>query len=313
MKGFKYVETLEVTFEKMSDNDIINKTAYFNSDTETIINDNEIVKSLEYSKERILNIISIWISEGSGWTVKSVDNHYLNIVKYNPIKGSSYIKLPIELKNSNKGLVNIKNEDDDCFRWCHIRYLNPQDKDPQRIKKTDKNMINKLDYSGIEFPVTTKHNKIEIQNNININVFGYEEKQPFPIHISKEKNENHLNLLLITEDEKNHYVLIKDFNKFMYNQTKHKDKKHFCMYCLQNFTTEKIFKNHSEICMVFNGKQAIEMPNKDNNKLEFNNFHKQLPMPFVIYADFEGITEKIHGCQPNDDKSFTETSETCRL
>ena len=49
-------------------------------------------------------------------------------------------------------------------------------------------MINKLDYSGIEFPVTTKqYNKIEIQNNININVFGYEEKQPFPIHISKEK------------------------------------------------------------------------------------------------------------------------------
>ena len=116
-----------------------------------------------------------------------------------------------------------------------------------------------------------------------------------------------MNLLLITEDENNHYVLIKDFNKFMYNQTKHKDKKHFCIYCLQNFTTEKILKNHSEICMVFNGKQAIEMPNKDNNKLEFNNFHKQLPVPFVIYADFEAITEKIHGCQPNDDKSYTET------
>ena len=180
MKGFQYVETLEVTFEKMSDDNVINKTAYFNSQTETITNDNEIVESLKYSKEQILNIISIWSSEGSGWTVKSVNNHYLNIAKYNPIKGTSYVKLPIELKNSN--------EDDECFRWCHIRYLNPQDKDPQRIKKTDKNMINKLDYSGIEFPVTTKqYNKIEIQNNININVFGYKEKQPFPIHISKEK------------------------------------------------------------------------------------------------------------------------------
>ena len=91
----------------MSNDDIINKTAYFNSDTEAVINDNEIVKSLQYSKERILNTISVWISEGSGWTVKSVNNH-LNIVKYNPIKGSSYIKLPIELKNSNKGLINIK-------------------------------------------------------------------------------------------------------------------------------------------------------------------------------------------------------------
>ena len=68
-------------------------------------------------------------------------------------------------------------------------------------------MIDNLDYSGIEFPVNVKqYNKIEKQNNININVFGYEEKQPFPIYLSKEKNENHLNLLLITEDEKNHYV-----------------------------------------------------------------------------------------------------------
>ena len=135
MKGFKYIETLEVTFEKMSNNDIISKTAYFNSDVDAITNYNEISESLKYSQERILNIISIWISEGSGWTVKSIDNHYLNIVKYNPFKGSSYIKLPEELKNSSKGLINIKNEDNECFRWCHIRYLNPQDKDSQRIKK----------------------------------------------------------------------------------------------------------------------------------------------------------------------------------
>ena len=48
------------------------------------------------------------------------------------------------------------------------------------------------------------------------------------------------------------------------------------------------------------------MLTKDNNILKFNNFNKQLPVPFVIYADFEAITEKIHGCQPNNNKSFTE-------
>ena len=106
LKVFTYVETLEVTFEKMSDDNVINKTAYFNSDVDAITNDNEISESLKYSQERILNII--WISEGSGWTVKSIDNHYLNIVKYDPVKGSSYIKLPEELKHSSKGLVNIK-------------------------------------------------------------------------------------------------------------------------------------------------------------------------------------------------------------
>ena len=178
------------------------------------------------SKQNILNKIAQWISEGSGWTVKSVDSHYMNIAKYEPMKGSSYIQLPQELRNSAKGLLNMKNDDNECFRWCHIRHLNPQEKYPQRIKKVDKPYIEKLDYSGIEFPVGVKHyNKIEKQNSININVFGYENKQPYPLYVSKEKYEDHMELLLVTKNENKHYVLIKDFNKFMYNQTKHEHRK----------------------------------------------------------------------------------------
>ena len=131
MKGLKYVETLKVTFEKISADEIVEKSAYFNSTPQTIINQMEIADSLQSSKQQILNKIAQWISEGSGWTIKSVDSHYLNIVKYKPLKGSSYIQLPSELRM--KGLINMKNEDNKCFRWCHIRHLNPQDKDPQRI------------------------------------------------------------------------------------------------------------------------------------------------------------------------------------
>ena len=149
-------------------------------------------------------------------------------------------------------------------------------------------------------------NKIEKQNEININVFGYEEKQPYPIYISKEKHEDHMELLLITKDENKHYVLIKDFNKFMYNQTKHKDKKHFCMYCLQCFSSESVLNNHKDNCIQVNGTQAVKMPDKDHSILKFNNFHKQQAVPFVIYADFEAIIEKIQGCQQNNVKSYTE-------
>ena len=308
MKGLKFVETLRVTFEKQTGREErIMKTAYFNSQPQTITNDTQIELALSSSKQVILNKIAVWISEGSGWTVQSVDNHYLNVVKYEPIKGSSYIKLPHELRNSSQSLINIKNSDNECFRWCHIRHLNPQDRNPQRIKKSDKAFIQNLNYSGIEFPVTTKqYNKIEKHNEININVFGYEEKQKYPIYVSKEKYEDCMNLLLITENENKHYVLIKDFNKFMYNQTKHKERKHFCMHCLQCFSSERVLTDHKENCIQVNGTQAIKMPTKDDNILKFNNAHRQLPVPFVIYADFEAITEKIHGCQPNDDKSYTE-------
>ena len=148
------------------------------------------------SRQEILNTIDKWVSEGLGWVIDRIDSHYLNVTLYKPLNGSSYIELPTELRNPKKGLINIKNEDDKCFRWCHVRHLN----------------------HGINFPLSQKHyNKVKKQNSIRINVFGYENGQPFPIHISKETFEDQMNLLLIIKDEKKHYVLIKDFNAFMYN------------------------------------------------------------------------------------------------
>ena len=117
--------------------------------TRIIINDSEIDDALQLSKQKILNLIAKWISEGSGWTIESINNYFLNIVKYRPLKGSSYMELPKELRNSAKGLINLKNNDNECFKWCHIRHLNPQDEKPQRIKKSDRQYINNLDYTGI--------------------------------------------------------------------------------------------------------------------------------------------------------------------
>ena len=289
MKGFKFIETLEVTLEKDTIDSktgkrvSIYKTAFFNGKAKTITKVDHIEPELNMSRQEILNVIDKWVSEGSGWVIDRIDSHYLNVTLYKPLSGSSYIKLPAKLGNSRKGLINLKNEDSECFRWCHIRHLNPQEKNPQRIKKEDKIMIEKLDYSGIEFPISKKdYNKIEKKNGIRVNVFGYENKQPFPIHISKEDFEMELNLLLLESDGNKHYVRIKDFNPFMYNQSKHKERKHFCMYCLQCFSSKEVLDAHRKDCIVINGKQAIKMPNEDENEVEFVNHRKQIPVPFHI-------------------------------
>ena len=83
-------------------------------------------------------------------------------------------------------------------------------------------------------------------NNIDINVFRYEKQELYPVYISKEKFNDRLNLLLITKGKEQHYVLIKDFNQFMYIQTKHKERKYFCMYCLQCFKSEIVKNNHND-------------------------------------------------------------------
>ena len=97
--------------------------------------------------------------------ISNINEHYINTVVYEPTKGSSYIPLPVGLRNSTKGLVNLKNNENECFRWCH---MHPQEKDPQRIKKSDKRMVEDLNYHDIEFSVSAKdYTKTEVQNNIN--------------------------------------------------------------------------------------------------------------------------------------------------
>ena len=96
----------------------------------------------------------------------------MNISAYSPLVGSTYIELPDELKNSMKGLINIKNSDNKCFLRRHIRHLNLLQTHPERITKKDKELVCKLNYEGINFPFSKKdYYKIEKQNNICINVF----------------------------------------------------------------------------------------------------------------------------------------------
>ena len=116
---------------------MIFKTAYVNSKAKTIIKQNEIVESIQTSNQEMLHGIAGWLSNCSGWTVESIDDQHINIVKYKSLKRSSYIKLPSELRNSAKLLINLQSKDNQCFRWCRIRHPNQQQKDPQRIKKFD--------------------------------------------------------------------------------------------------------------------------------------------------------------------------------
>ena len=73
------------------------------------------------SFQEFFHRIDNWINEESGWMIESVDAEYVNISVYSPLSGSTYIKLPHKLRNSMKGLTNIKNNDNKCFLWCHIR------------------------------------------------------------------------------------------------------------------------------------------------------------------------------------------------
>ena len=177
-------------------------------------------------------MIDAWSNESSGWIVKSIESQYINISTYRPLSGSSYMNLPVELRSSRKGLITVKNKDQNSFLWPHVRHVNPSKKHPERIKKTDKKIAEKLNYDGIEFPVQKKNFSNTEKKNICINVFGYENELVFPIYFSDQKFKDSKDLLLLIDDnDKSHYVYIKDFNRFMFHKTKNINKKWFCRSC----------------------------------------------------------------------------------
>ena len=105
------------------------RLVYFNSTTKTVINHKS---SLE-----ILYRIDNWINEVSGWIIELIESQYINISTYRPLSGSSYVNLPVELRTSKKRLINIKNKDQKCFLWCHVRHNNPVKIYPERITEED--------------------------------------------------------------------------------------------------------------------------------------------------------------------------------
>ena len=121
LKGFKYQITLAVLLSKVrNNNETEYSPVYFNSLAKTlIIEDYKIDKAFQEIIYRLDN----WISHGSGWVVEEIYSQYLNVSFYLPLSGSTYIKLRNELKHPMKGLINIQNNDNKCFMWCHVRHF----------------------------------------------------------------------------------------------------------------------------------------------------------------------------------------------
>ena len=121
-------------------------------------------------------------------------------------------------------------------------------------------------------------------------MFGYENGLVFPIYVSDQKFKDSMDLLLLIDDDKSHYVYIKDFDRFMFHKTKHKNKKWFCRSCLQCFSSKSVLIKHKENCLSINGKESVKF---EKGIINFENYFKQIAVSFKIYADFECILRGV--------------------
>ena len=168
-----------------------------------------------------------------------------------------------------------------------------------------------LNFQGIDAPTPISQiPKVEKLNNLAINVFGWDKGVTVYRLRTQPDGMPHINLLLIEKAGKFHYTWIKDPNRLLRDQSKHKERKHFCERRLHGYTREDLLEAHRPNYRGI-GQTAVrvEMPEKGKNKVFFQNHHRQLPVPFIIYVDFEALTTKVEGPELDPAKSNTQRTQ----
>ena len=259
-----------------------------------ILNENDIESGLTNIKKNI--------DENFGKLSKNSKDQFLcfkkleiNVFKYQALKKhmGSYVELPKKLQR--QGLINIKNEDNYCFIWSYIRYLNPVNKNPNRLTKKDKELFNniyqKLKY--FEFPLKiNKNNIVKIENILEINICilsSDENNNVIPMFSSENNHKNEINLFYY----KDHICLIKDLNKYLCRNNRNKNKTYFCSRCLNSFISEENLNNHKNLCLKFNKKNEKIILPKEKSILKFEKIEHMIKSPFTIYYDIETYNQHL--------------------
>ena len=310
LKGVKFQLSLQLNLRKEKQSGVEEYTdPVLRHKQEAVLQASEIDKALDSGIPTILETLEKWTHRGSGWAVDNVKTLWLDIARYQPLKGGSYIPLPAAV-GTKKAVINVKNKDDNCLRWALRSALFPAERNADRPSQYPKD--DGLNFEGINTPTPISQiQKVEKLNNLAINVFGWNQKEVI-IHRLSQRNGDvpRINLLLIEKSDKFHYTWIKSLSRLLYDQSKHRSRKHFCERCLHGYTREDLLEAHKPECHGINKTAVrVEMPEKGKNKLSFQNHHKQLPAPYIIYADFEALTTKIEGPILDPTKSNTQKTQ----
>lgn len=244
--------------------------------------------------DRIRGEIENWLEQRSGWDISHISIAYVNKARYQPLRGGSYIPLPAKLA-SKRAIINVKNADNECLKWALKAARFPVQNHAERTSKYSRE--DGLNWAGIQFPTPLKDiNKPEKKNPaLVINVYGWEKDHVIVYRISEQpKTIERINLMLLEDGRNTHYCFIQKLSALLYDQTKNRHRRYYCEMCMIGFIIANVLARHAVHCNGVNGRPTkIEMPEKGNNILKFQNHKNNLKAPFAVYADSEALIENI--------------------
>ena len=238
--------------------------------------------------------------KGLDFAFDRVNYLYYNFNKISISRGGSYIDSPRWLKDK-KSTVNQKNNDNKCFQYAVTLALNIDkiNDHPERISKI-KPFIEKYNWKDIDFPSTSKDwKKFEVNNEVALNILHVPHgTKKIEIAYKSKHNlirEKQVILLMISNDENWHYLIVKNLSRLLRGITSNHDGDFYCLNCFHSYGTKNKLDAHKKICENHDYCH-IEMPTKDNNTIKYNQGGKSIKLPFIIYADLECLLGKMSTC-----------------
>ena len=174
-KSLKVEMVVAVNMARRSDDKIISARPLFNSGIQDFTSSTNISEVYEKMKQNTIESFATYTSGSSGWIFRSIENLFLKVDRFNPLQGEGYIVLPAAIKTKT-AVINMQNKDDKCFEYAILSALYHNEiKEKHERPSKYKAHLGKLNFTGIEFPVSLKDiDKFEKQNpEIKVNVFGY--------------------------------------------------------------------------------------------------------------------------------------------
>ncbi len=315
-RALKIFLSLHVNFHQSIDPDFFTEpTPVLNTDPVEILASTNINETLDEIYDALVDAVEHFEMIGSGWVLDQLLRLDLHVLEFIPLRASSYLPLPSEVEEKH-AVINIKNSDNQCFLWSVIAgvFGDPKAYNLQRVAQY-RQWEGEFDLTGIEMPMALKDiPKFERCNDISVSVYGYKESKKntdgvveeegfaYTLRVVKEVKPRHVNLLLISNDDTNHYCLIKNFSRLVRSQvTNRNTQHHFCRFCLHGFTRANLLEAHEGECYVHGGQKTV-FP--ENTSVEFTSIAKQLKAPFVVFADFESVLEVIDDQRGGNTKKY---------
>lgn len=269
---------LQILFVKKNRGLEKEESFYFCSYAERVISVYQIKEAIQRAFQKIFLSVSSFHRKGSGWVLKRIKFIDLHIGSYRNLRGGcGTITLPPKLKNK-KALINVQCFDGRCFLYAVCAKLYPVKQNAERCNKY-MHATRTFNLKDIKFPFEIRQiKKFEKQNALRINIYGIENTDIFPIYMSKAlSRKNEIDLLFY----KNHYFLIKSFNRLLKAR---KGVHHFCKNCLNGFQRESSLLAHKRVCLTMKP-QSVSIP--ENTTLKFTDTSKTIKHGIIAIADLK--------------------------